>query len=183
MASVIELIDEYTIPGVTAAFTLAGGSSATSGNGSVMDSTYDTYLLKWIAVDLQIDNRQINFRFTASGTQVTDALYDSYAERTRGSSFTDLQANNAQNGYLSTGDDAPDQRTSAGFMYIYHPNDATKYTSSLVEEVGYSYNPYLQGMMGGTILKKLEAHDGIYIFNGAGDSFQAGKFKLYGIRS
>lgn len=183
MASAIKLLDEYTLPGVTADFILAGGSSATSGNGSVMDSTFDTYLLKWTNVDLQIDNRQINFRFTASGTQVTDALYDSYGERTRGSSFTDLQVTNGQQGYLSTGEDAPDSHASSGFMYIFHPSNATKYTSSLIEEVGYSYNPYLEGTMAGTILKKLEAHDGIYIFNGAGDSFQAGKFKLYGIQS
>jgi len=182
MASPIKLIDEYEITTATVDFTLGGGSSASSGSNATM-SGYDIYMLRWNVVDLNVDNRQVNFRFTASGSQVTDSLYDSYGERTRGSSFTDLQANNGQNGYLSTGQDTADVNVTQGIAYIFHANDALKYTSVLVDEVGVVYNPYLQGMMAGTILKKQEAHDGIFILNAAGSSMTSGKFKLYGIRS
>jgi hypothetical protein len=182
MANPIQLIDEYEVTTATLEFTLGGGSQASSGSNATMFG-YDIYMLRWNIVDLNADNRHVNFRLTKSGIQVTDNLYDSYGERTRGSSFVDLQQNNVNYGFLSVGQDTADVNVSQGIAYIFHANDATKYTSVLIDEVGIAYNPYLMGMMAGTILKKQEAHDGIRMTNSAGSSFQSGKFKLYGIRT
>lgn len=182
MASPIKLIDEFTISTTVTNVTIAGGSSASSNSGATMTG-YDIYMLRWMNVDLNVDNRHVNFQLTASGSPQLDSSYDSYGERTRGASFTDIQVANNTMAFLDTGQDVADTNVSHGIAYIFHANDATKYTSVLVDGVGVSYNPYLQGILAGTIFKKLEAHDGIYILNSAGSSFQSGTFKLYGIET
>ena len=67
-------------------------------------------------------------------------------------------------------------------VLLFNSNIAGDYTFHTVESVYLSNDPYTKGQQGGGVLKQTSATKGIHIFCTASGNFDAGEFRLYGLR-
>ncbi len=175
MSGDLVLIDSVTLSGAVSTVTLGGAD---------WDDSYDVYQVVCSDIEFDTDTRAISFRhIDTSNNPITVSSYDV--------SFEVLKANTAFENAYGSGTHAfvTDLYIGTGtgecantVIWLFNSNIAGDYTFHTVESVYLSNDPYTKGQQGGGVLKQTSATKGIHIFCTASGNFDAGEFRLYGLR-
>ncbi len=141
----------------------------------------DVYLLTIVGASASLDNDQLRFRYTESGTPNITANYDyAYkAMRSGSTAFSNLSSTNLDHGRISWLGEADDEYALVGMHYIYNANNSSEYTFMTVEQCnGYYISAELLGFQGGNVFTVTSAVNGIQLYY-AGSNLSAGTFTLY----
>ena len=160
--------------------TVTSGSTVTL---TGIDSTYNVYMLLFHNVIADADDKELNFRFTVSGTADSSANYEYAIHELRSdqdavvrgaTGQTHLDVNISGQG-TSTGE------ACSGKILAFNFADAGAYSYVTMETNGFDFNTRLMGWDGGGVLKASSAADGFQFFWEDSANFAAGTFKLYGL--
>ena len=168
--------------------TISSGVSSSSFTSSI-DSTYDTYLFKFINIHPATDNThfQVNFRDGSSAfdaTKTTTMFFARHKEDDGGASLAysageDIaQGTGYQNLYFDTGNG--NDEAGSGEMYLFNPSSTTfvKHfiaTASSYGETPREYNTFCAGYCNVTA-----AIDGVD-FKMSSGNIDSGVIKMYGL--
>ncbi len=124
------------------------------------------------------DTTQNRLRITKSGSAQVSSEYD-FTSKLMYSSTT--FSDNRQTNLTFVGQDFIGTGTgeaSNGTLYLYNFNSSSEFSFITQEEVNFSHNPRLTGVMGGIVHTVASASDGIQFLVSAGN-ITAGTFTLY----
>ena len=155
--------------------TVSGAVSTVTLTGIDSDDVYMVTYNNW---KCDTDTTQNRLRITKSGSAQSDAEYD-FASKLMYA--TTSFSNNAQQNLTFVGQDFIGTGTgeaSNGVLYLYNFNSSSAYSLITQEEVNFSHNPRLTGVMGGIVHTVASASDGIQFLVSAGN-ISAGTFTLY----
>ena len=168
--------------------TISSGVSSSSFTSSI-DSTYDTYLFKFINIHPATDNThfQVNFRDGSSAFDATKTTTMFFARHKEDDSATSLsystgediaQGTGYQNLYFDTGNG--NDEAGSGEMYLFNPSSTTfvKHfiaTASSYGETPREYNTFCAGYCNVTA-----AIDGVD-FKFSSGNIDSGVIKMYGL--
>tara|TARA_A100001201_G_scaffold50246_1_gene50043 strand:+ start:25 stop:546 length:522 start_codon:yes stop_codon:yes gene_type:complete len=159
-------------------------TSGATMNITGIDSTYDVYVLQFNDVVADTDDKDLYFRFTASGTADSSANYD-YAVKELRNDFA-FQNRSATNGtYLPvnlTGQGTGTGEACNGTIYAFNFNNASEYSFCTIELTMFDFATRLFGWQGGGVLTVAQATDGFEFFWESSVDFASGTFTLYGLK-
>jgi|TARA_R100000152_G_C6675054_1_gene110390 hypothetical protein len=147
-----------------------------------IDSTYDVYKLQFNNVVADTDDKDLNFRFTVSGTADSSANYSYGAFEFRddisfpnrnGTGSTYLPVNISGQG-TNTGE------SCNGIMYAFNHANAGDFSFVTMEIVSEDFADRLMGWQGGGALLEKQATNGFEFFWESSANFASGTFRLYG---
>ena len=141
----------------------------------------DVYMLAMNNVQLDTDTKNIQYRFTVSGTAQSTSNYD-YAHKVlrANTTFSNESNTNQSLTYINsvTGTGTGTGETTQTILYLYNFNDSSDYSFVTKEQVTVDSNANLLGGQGGAVYTVAEAHDGIHFYTNAGN-IASGTFTLY----
>ena len=145
----------------------------------------DVYMLAIVGTQPSVNNDQLRFRYTESGTPNTTANYDyAYkAMRSGSTAFSNLSSTNLDHGrisWLNVNDVSGYEGFGlVGLHYIYNANNSSEYTFMTVEQCnGYFTGNELLGFQGGNVFTVTSAVNGIQLYF-PGSNIIKGTFTLY----
>ena len=138
----------------------------------------DVYMVAYNNWKCGTNTTQNRLRITKSGSADSTANYDFSSKLIYSTtSFFD----NAQQNLTFVGQDFIGTGTgeaSNGILYLYNFNSSSEFSFITQEEVNFSHNPRLTGVMGGIVHTVASASDGIQFLVSAGN-ITAGTFTFY----
>ena len=169
MAGQLVQVETNTVTSAVSSVTLTG-----------IDSD-DVYMVAMNNVQLDTDTKNIQYRFTVSGTAQSTSNYD-YAHKVLRANTSFANENNSNltllyiNSYTGTG--IATGETTQAILYLYNFNNSSEYSFVTKEELARDYNGALRGGQGGAVYTVAEAHNGIHFFPNSGN-IASGTFTLY----
>jgi len=159
-------------------------TSGATMNITGIDSTYDVYVLQFNDVVADTDDKDLYFRFTASGTADSSANYDYAAKMLRNDvNFTNQSGTNGT--YLPvnvSGQGTGTGEACNGTIYAFNFNNASEYSFCTMEITMFDFATRLFGYQGGGVLTVAQATDGFEFFWESSVNFASGTFTLYGLK-
>ena len=159
-------------------------TSGATMNITGIDSTYDVYVLQFNDVVADTDDKDLYFRFTASGTADSSANYDYAVKELRAD--TTFQNRSGTNGtYLPvniSGQGTGTGEACNGTIYAFNFNNASEYSYCTMEITMFDFATRLFGWQGGGVLTVTQATDGFEFFWESSVNFSSGNFVLYGLK-
>jgi hypothetical protein len=159
-------------------------TSGATANITFSDTSFDVYVLQFNDVIADTDDKDLNFRFTASGTADSSANYD-YANKELRADFA-FQNRSATNGtYLPvnvSGQGTGTGEACNGTIYAFDFNNASEYSFCTMEITMFDFSERLFGWQGGGVLTVAQATNGFEFFWESSANFSSGRFVLYGLR-
>ena len=149
-----------------------------------IDSTYNVYMLLFHNVIADADDKELNFRFTVSGTADSSANYEYAIHELRSDQDAVVRGATGQN-HLDvniSGQGTSTGEACSGKILAFNFADAGAYSYVTMETNGFDFNTRLMGWDGGGVLKEQQATDGFQFFWEDTANFSAGTFKLYGLK-
>ena len=159
-------------------------TSGATMNITGIDSTYDVYVLQFNNVVPDTDDKDLYFRFTASGTADSSANYDYAVKMLRNDvDFTNQSGTNGT--FLPvniTGNGTGTGEACNGTIYAFNFNNASEYSFCTMEITMFDFATRLFGYQGGGVLTVAQATDGFEFFWESSVNFSSGTFTLYGLK-
>ena len=159
-------------------------TSGATANITFSDTSFDVYLLQFNNVIADTDDKDLYFRFTASGTADDSANYDYAATELRDDSgFNNRGASNGT--YLPvniSGQGTGTGEACNGTIYAFNFNNASEHSFCTMEITMFDFATRLFGWQGSGILTVAQATDGFEFFWESSVNFSSGTFKLYGLK-
>ena len=171
MAGALIKIAETTVSSAVSSVTLTG-----------IDSTYNVFVVNYINMQGDTNEKYPQFRLTESGTANETSNYDWAGRKFK--TYSAHQNNGEVNQNLARltdeklGDQA--QESANGTMYIFNANNSSEYTFWTTENVNRDAGGNVMTFTGGGTLTVTSAVNGIYFFIDASD-IVSGTFQLYGL--
>lgn len=173
MAGSLIKIQETTVSSAVSSVTLTG-----------IDSTFDVYLVAVSNMEIDTDNKFMEYRFTVSGTADSSSNYDqAFKELRADSGFDNTAQTNLTAGTLDNLGTATGE--SANYvLYLFNFNNASEFSFVTQEGTARSSAGNLRARQGGSVLKVAQACDGISFgrFFDSGTNIDKGTFTLYGLK-
>lgn len=159
-------------------------TSGATANITFSDTSFDVYFLQFNDVIADTDDKDLYFRFTASGTADSSANYDYAVKELRAD--TSFQNRSATNGtYLPvniSGQGTGTGEACNGTIYAFNFNNVSEYSFCTMEITMLDFTDRLFGWQGGGVLTVAQATNGCEFFWESSVNFSSGNFKLYGLR-
>jgi len=159
-------------------------TSGATMNITGIDSTYDVYILQFNDVVADTDDKNLYFRFTASGTADSSANYDYAVKELRND--VDFANRSGTNGTLLgvniSGQGTGTGEACNGTIYAFNFNNASEYSFCTMEITMFDFETRLFGWQGGGVLTVAQATDGFEFFWESSVNFSSGQFVLYGLK-
>jgi hypothetical protein len=159
-------------------------TSGATMNITGIDSSYDVYVLQFNNVVADTDDKDLYFRFTASGTADISANYD-YAARELRSDTSAVNRHGTNETYLPvniSGQGTGTGEACNGTIYAFNFNNASEYSFCTMEITMFDFATRLFGWQGGGLLTVTQATDGFEFFWESSVNFSSGTFTLYGLK-
>jgi hypothetical protein len=160
--------------------------NATSGataNITFTDTSFDVYFLQFNDVRCDTDDKDLNFRFTASGTADSSANYEYAVYELRADTS---HVNRGATGQTSLPVNISGQGTGTGEscngnIYAFNFNNTGEFSHITMEITMFDFVERIFGWQGGGALKAVGARNGFEFFWESSANFSSGNFKLYGL--
>ena len=170
MAGSLIKIDEEIVTSAVASVTLGASN---------WDSSYDVYMVRFNKVTPTVDNEQLRWRVTESGTPNTTANYDWAGKGFNTSTTFYNQASTNQtyfNSQMALG--TATGEFANGICYIFNANNSSEYTFVTLESSQINRNAEHQGTAGGGVFTSASQVNGIKFYFNLGN-ISGGTFTLY----
>tara|TARA_Y100000004_G_scaffold163776_1_gene193412 strand:+ start:133 stop:654 length:522 start_codon:yes stop_codon:yes gene_type:complete len=159
-------------------------TSGATANITFSDTSFDVYVLQFNNVVADTDDKDLYFRFTASGTADSSANYDYASYELRDdTTFTKRGASNGT--YLPvniSGQGTGTGEACNGTIHAFNFNDASEYSFCTMEITMFDFSTRLFGWQAGGALTVTQATDGFEFFWESSVDFTSGTFTLYGLK-
>ena len=158
-------------------------TSGATANITGISSTFNVYKLQFNNVVADTDDKDLNFRFTVSGTADSSANY-SYGAMELRDDFTFGERNATGSTYLPvnvSGQGTNTGESCNGNIYAFNHANAGDFSFVTMEIVSEDFADRLMGWQGGGALLEKQATDGFEFFWESSANFSSGTFKLYGL--
>ena len=162
--------------------TVSTGVSSVTLTG--IDSTFDVYKVVVSDIEVDTDNKFMEYRYTVSGTADSSSNYDqSLCELRADSSFDFNGFTNGNSGALDNLGTATGE-TGNYVLYLFNFNNSSEFSFNTLEGVARSSAGNLRSRQGGCLLRVAQVTDGISFgrFADSGTNIDKGTFTLYGLR-
>lgn len=159
-------------------------TSGATVNITFSDTSFDVYVLYFNNVVADTDNRDLNFRLTASGTADSSANYD-YAVKELRSDISAADRYSSNETFLRTnisGQGTATGESCNGIIYAFAFNNASENSFVSMEVTMFDFNERLFGWQGMGALTVDQATDGFEFFWENSVNFSSGRFRLYGLK-
>ena len=159
-------------------------TSGATANITFSDTSFDVYVLQFNDVVADTDDKDLYFRFTASGTADSSANYDYAVKELRGD-FAFQNRSGTNGTYLPvniSGQGTGTGEACNGTIYAFNFNNASEYSFCTMEITMFDFATRLFGWQGGGVLTVAQATDGFEFFWESSVNFSSGTFKLYGLK-
>ena len=143
----------------------------------------DVYMVAISNMEIDTDNKFMEYRFTVSGTADSTSNYDyAFKELRADSAFSNVNSTNANAGSLDNIGTATGE-SSNYILYLYNFNNSSEYSFITQEGSARSSAGNLRARQGGCVLTVAQACDGISFgrFFDSGTNIDSGTFTLYRI--
>ena len=170
MAGSLIKIDEEIVSSAVASVTLTG-----------IDSTYDVYMVKFNALEVDTDSTTLSFRVTVSGTPDTTANYDRADKQLLSNTTFANSSSTNQTNWVNSVDGTGTGEANNGILYLFNFNNSSEYSFMTRETTHYDQIPRLISRTGGGVHTVAQACDGIHFYVSSGN-IDNGTFTLYGLK-
>lgn len=151
---------------------------------SGIDSTYNTYMVKFNNVQPATDNKNVMVRLTKGGSIQSDTKYDYVHEDLKNATFVHTTIKGSSAFVILDSSSNAAGETNNGILYLFHWADANEYSWITYETARMNLNSDMGGRMGGGAHEVASASDGIVFTTESSVDFANGaEFTLYGLKN
>ena len=170
MAGALIKIDEEIVSSDVSSVSLTG-----------IDSTYNVFMVSYNNVTIDVDIKQLKWRYRNASGDVTSANYDKARKILKvNAGYTNSAGENAT-AFNTVSIGTGTQEQANGILYLFNFNNSSEYSFHTEEASSYDYQPTNAGIQGTGVLTVTEAHTGLTFFPESGN-IASGRFVLYGLR-